>query len=148
MKYNKLLLVILWMLVIFTFSNQKADDSTKLSDGLILRTVRIIEKITHKQYSDEEILDKFVKPVRKIAHFTIYFILGILVYIYIDEYNLKNIILISLLICFMYSISDEIHQIFVDGRSGEIKDVCIDTLGSMLGINIINYIKKHIKRNT
>lgn len=148
MKYIKLLLVILWMLVIFTFSNQKADDSTKLSDGLILRTVRIIEKITNKQYSDDEILDKFVTPVRKMAHFTIYFILGILVYIYIDEYKLKNIILISLLICFMYSISDEIHQIFVDGRSGEIKDVCIDTLGSMLGISIIYYIKKHLKINT
>ena len=133
------------MIIIFSFSNQKADDSTELSDGLILRTVRIIEKINHKTYSDEEILNKFVTPVRKMAHFTIYLILGILVYIYIDEYKLKDIILISLLICFIYSISDEIHQLFIEGRSGEIRDVCIDTIGSLIGISIINFIKKNIK---
>ena len=145
MKYLKLLLVIVWMIVIFSFSNQKANDSSKLSDGLILKTVRIIEKINHKKYSDEEILEKFVKPVRKLAHFTIYLILGVLVYIYIDEYSIKNIILISLLVCFLYSISDEVHQIFIEGRSGKVFDVLIDTLGSFTGIIIINKILKLFK---
>ena len=142
MKYIKLLLVIIWMIIIFMFSNQKADDSSKLSDGLILKTVRIIEKINHKKYSDEEILNKFVKPVRKLAHFTIYLILGILVYIFIDDLNLKNIILISLMICLIYSISDEIHQLFIEGRTGKITDVLIDTCGSFIGIVIVNKIKK------
>lgn len=143
MKVLKLLLVIIWMIVIFSFSNQKADDSSKLSDGLILKTVRIIEKINHKTYSDEEILDKFVKPVRKLAHFTIYLILGILVYLLIDEYHLNNSIIISLLICMIYSISDEIHQLFIEGRSGQLFDVLIDTLGSLTGIFIIYFIIKH-----
>lgn len=147
MKYIKLILVIIWMVIIFSFSNQKAASSTKLSDGLILKTVRIIEKLNHKTYNDEEILNKFVKPVRKLAHFTIYLILGILVYIYIDEYELKNIILISLLICLTYSISDEIHQLFIQGRSGEVLDVLIDTAGSLLGINIVNLLFK-FKKNT
>lgn len=142
MKYIKLLLVIIWMIIIFMFSNQKADDSSKLSDGLILKTVRIIEKINHKKYSDEEILNKFVKPVRKLAHFTIYLILGILVYIFIDDLNLKNIIIISLMICLIYSISDEIHQLFIEGRTGKITDVLIDTCGSFIGIVIVNKIKK------
>ena len=146
MKYIKLLLVIIWMIIIFMFSNQKADDSSKLSDGLILKTVRIIEKINHKKYSDEEILNKFVKPVRKLAHFTIYLILGILVYIFIDDLNLKNIILISLMICLIYSISDEIHQLFIEGRTGKITDVLIDTCGSFIGIVIVNKIKKVIHR--
>lgn len=134
MKRLKLILVILWMFVIFMFSHQKADDSSKLSDGLILKTVRIIEKITDKQYSDEEILDKFVKPVRKLAHFTIYLILGVLVYLYIKEFNVSNKFIISLLICILYAISDEIHQLFIVGRSGKVLDVCIDSLGSLLGI--------------
>lgn len=146
MRYIKLLLVIMWMIIIFMFSNQKAVESDKLSNGLILKTVRIIEKITHKTYSDEEILHKFVRPVRKMAHFTIYLILGILVYIFIDDLNIKNIILISLMICLIYSISDEIHQLFIEGRSGKITDVLIDTCGSFIGIIIINKIKKVIHK--
>lgn len=146
MKKLKLLLVIIWMIFIFCFSNQKAKDSSKLSDGLILKTVRIIEKINHKEYSDEEILDKFVKPVRKTAHFTIYLILGVLVFLYISEFDLKNIVLISLFICFLYASSDEIHQLFISGRSGEITDVLIDTCGSFVGINIVKLIKNKKKK--
>ena len=140
MKCLKLILVILWMIVIFSFSNQKANDSSKLSDGLILRTVRIIEKITNKEYSDEEILEKFVRPVRKLAHFTIYLILGVLVYLYIKEFNISNKFIISLLICILYAISDEIHQLFIVGRSGKIIDVLIDSLGSLTGIFIIKKV--------
>ena len=140
MKCLKLILVILWMIVIFSFSNQKANDSSKLSDGLILRTVRIIEKITNKEYSDEEILEKFVRPVRKLAHFTIYLILGVLVYLYIKEFNISNKFIISLLICILYAISDEIHKLFIVGRSGKILDVLIDSLGSLTGIFIIKKV--------
>ena len=32
--------------------------------------------------------------------------------------------------------TDEIHQLFVPGRSGEIRDVCIDSLGVITGIII------------
>jgi VanZ family protein len=53
----------------------------------------------------------------------------------------KKYILYSLLICLIYSISDEVHQIFVPGRSGEVFDVLIDTLGSFIGINILYKIK-------
>ena len=147
MKIIKIILVILWMSLIFFFSNQKANDSTKLSDGLILKTVRIIEKINHKTYSDEEILKKFVKPVRKLAHFTIYFILGILVYLLMKEYNIKNIIIISLLICIIYSITDEIHQLFVIGRTGKVLDVIIDSVGSYTGIILIKFLNKKNNKN-
>ena len=138
MKYIKLTLIIIWMIIIFLFSNQKANDSTKLSNGLILKTVKVIEKINHKTYSDEEILNKFVHPVRKTAHFVIYLILGILIYLYVKDYGMKNTILISIMVCIMYSCTDEIHQMFVEGRSGELLDIIIDTIGSFTGILIIN----------
>ena len=147
MKWLKLILVILWMIVIFSFSNQKAVESTKLSDGLILKTVRIIEKITNKEYSDEEILEKFVKPVRKLAHFTIYLILGVLVYLYIKEFNISNKFIISLLICILYALSDEIHQLFIVGRSGKIIDVFIDSFGSLTGIFIIKKVGRLYEKN-
>lgn len=143
MKIIKTLFVIVWMSVIFMFSNQPSNESSKLSDGLILKTVRIIEKINHKQYSDEEILKKFVKPVRKMAHFTIYLILGILVFCAIDEYNIKNILVVSILICFLYSLTDEIHQLFVVGRSGNLIDCLIDLTGSSLGIIILSIKRRN-----
>ncbi len=127
------------------FSNQKAVESSKLSDGLILRSVRIIEKINHKQYSDEEILKRFIYPVRKLAHVTIYFILGFLVYLYIKDLKIDNKIIISILICVLYATSDEIHQLFILGRSGEVKDVLIDTLGSVLGILFLKILKSNKK---
>lgn len=136
MKKIKLVLVIIWMIVIFMFSNQTSTNSSKLSNTLIIRTVRIIEKINHKTYSNEEI-ENFIKPVRKLAHFTIYFVLGILIFLYIKEYDLNNKILISILLCLIYALTDEIHQLFIIGRSGQILDVIIDTLGSSLGIFIM-----------
>lgn len=142
MKYLKLSLVIIWMIIIFNFSNQPATDSSKLSDGLILKSVRIIEKVLDKKFDDEEILNNFVKPVRKLAHFTIYLLLGILVLNYINEFNLNKYVLISFIICFIYAISDELHQLFIPGRSCEIFDVCIDSLGSFIGINIFKKINR------
>ncbi len=145
MKTLKIAIVILWMLLIFLFSNQPASDSSKLSDGLILKTVRIIEKITNKNYNDKEILNKFVKPIRKLAHFTIYLVLGIFVILLLKEYNLtlSKQIIISILICILYAISDEIHQLFIDGRSCELLDVFIDLSGSFIGINLMNINKIH-----
>ena len=39
----------------------------------------------------------------------------------------------------IYAITDEIHQIFVSGRSGEIRDIIVDTCGSTVGI-LLNII--------
>ena len=128
-KIIKIILVILWMTLIFCFSNQKSDDSSKVSDGVIKNTIGRVFNI-----SDDNI-SQFVKPVRKAAHFTIYLILGLLVLNCFSIFDKKTII-ISILICLLYAISDEIHQIFISGRSAEILDIIIDTLGASLGIFI------------
>ena len=70
--------------------------------------------------------------IRKLAHFTEYFILGILVANFIKNIHKKPYY--AIIFCILYAISDEIHQIFVQGRSGEIKDILIDTCGSTIGI--------------
>ena len=132
-KIIKILLVIFWMGVIFTFSNQKATDSSKLSYGFIKNTIAKTFNI-----NDDEKLKKFVKPIRKTAHFTIYLILGLLVLNCFDVANKKTIIY-TVIICLLYSISDEIHQMFIDGRSGEVVDVFIDTLGSFSGSLIYKF---------
>jgi VanZ family protein len=135
------------MTVIFCLSNQPADDSSSLSDGFISSTIGNVYKVFNKNISSEdleEIKVKYTHPVRKMAHFTIYMILGILVTLLVREYNISfyKCILISLLVCLLYSISDEIHQTFVTGRSGEVRDVLIDTCGSFIGIFVFNKLFK------
>ena len=133
-KLIKLIFVILWMLLIFSFSNQKAEDSSKLSDGIIVKVANVFVDKELSIEKQEEILEKYTTIVRKTAHFVIYLILGILVINLFIEYDIKHLILISLLVCLLYSISDEFHQLFIDGRSGEIRDIIIDTIGSLTGI--------------
>lgn len=143
-KIIKLILVIIWMLLIFSFSNQKAEDSSKLSDGIIVKVANVfVDKALSKE-KQEEILEKYTTIVRKTAHFVIYLILGILVINLFIEYDIKHLILISLLVCILYSVSDEFHQLFIDGRSGEIRDIIIDTIGSLTGIISYYIIRRKI----
>lgn len=137
------ILIVAWMIIIFCLSNQPAADSTELSDGFISNTIGNVYKLFDKNISSDEldlIKIKYTHPVRKMAHFTIYMILGILVTLLVREYNVSfnKCLFISLLVCLLYSISDEIHQLFVFGRSGEIRDVLIDTSGSFIGIFVFN----------
>lgn len=144
------ILAILWMGLISFFSHQPATDSDKVSNGIIDKIVDTVEIISGHKFNDKEleiISEYLIFPVRKLAHFTLYFILGILIYNVINLYstNNKKILLISILLCIIYACSDEIHQLFVPGRSGELRDVLIDSIGSILGIIIVSKIKKFKK---
>ena len=134
-KIIKILLVIIWMIIIFCFSNDPAPKSSKLSDGFIKNTISKVIKDDSK-----ETVEKLTKPVRKSAHFCVYLILGLLV-LNCFEISKKNVIY-ALIICLLYSISDEFHQLFIEGRSCELLDVCIDTIGASLGIFTEYKIKK------
>ena len=141
-KIIKLILIILCMILIFSFSSDNADVSTKKSDSVIIRTCEVFlgRSLTNKE--KEKYVDSLVFIVRKGAHFTIYLILGLLIMSYFKEiYLVSNKgLLISIIICFLYACSDEIHQLFVPGRSGEIRDVLIDTTGGMVGSYIYYFI--------
>ena len=147
----KIILVILWMAVIFSFSSADGDLSSSMSNRLI---IRITENFKHKKLTEEEkeyILERFDPFVRKTAHFTEYFILSILVFITLIDFNLTNkrLLIYTMLICILYAASDEIHQLFVSERAGRILDVLLDSLGSFLAVNICLFINKlkHKKLN-
>ena len=149
-KVIKWILVLLCMLTIFFFSSDNANKSTKKSNGLIVQITQVFlgHKLSNKE--KEIKIDQYDKYLRKSAHFTLYLILGLLLISALYEYKLDDTktILIALLIAFLYACSDEFHQLFVPGRSGEILDVLIDTLGSLTGIMCYYYTsllwrKKH-----
>lgn len=148
MKVVKICFLVLWMALIFSFSNQKDVDSSKVSDGFIDRTVVRIYKIFNENITKEkenEIIEKYTYPIRKLAHYTLYFILGILSFLVVKDYSInKKLIIYSLLICFLYACSDEFHQLFVIGRSARVLDVLIDTFGSFCSISILYIFNKKI----
>ena len=130
-----LLLVILWMVFIFVMSSFDATSSSNQSNFI----VDIITSIIN--IKDTGLLSLII---RKLAHFTEYFILGILVINLITRYDKK--IIIAILLCIIYATSDEIHQIFVPGRSCQITDIMIDSLGSIIGIYLYKLITKKCKK--
>ena len=152
MKVVKICFLVLWMALIFYFSNQKDVDSSKISDSFIDRTVVKIYKIFNENITKEkenEIIEKYTYPIRKFAHYTLYFILGILSFLVVKDYSInKKLIIYSLLICFLYACSDEFHQLFIIGRSASIKDVIIDTFGSFCSISIFYIFNKKISKRS
>lgn len=135
-KMFKLTLLIGWMLLIFLFSNDTGEVSTKKSDGLIIGT---IEFLLERDLTDAEkikYVDWFVTPVRKGAHLLIYFVLGYLMIYTLKEFRLvdKRTYIYAVILCMLYAVSDEVHQYFVPGRSAGVIDVVIDTVGSSLGV--------------
>lgn len=143
-KIIKIILLVLCMSTIFFFSNDKADASTKKSDGLI---VRISEMVLNKKLNNNEkdkYTTKYFKVIRKSAHFTIYLILGLIFISLLKEYNIldKRSVIYTIIFVFIYACSDEIHQLFVSGRSGEILDVLIDTTGGFIGTMIYKLYRR------
>ena len=146
-KIIKFILIILCMTFIFSLSADSGEVSEKKSDSVI---VKFTETILHRKLTEvekEKYIERSVKVVRKTAHFTLYFILGLLIISFLKEFGLsKKSIIISIIVVLLYACSDEIHQTFVVGRSGEVLDVLIDTVGGSLA-TILYYLiyrrKKH-----
>ena len=131
-------LVVLWMALIFYLSHKPATESNELSKGITEIIVETVEKVT----TDVDIeVERFNHIVRKNAHFFSYLVLGILVTNGLISSEIKRYIGYALLICVLYAISDEIHQIYVPGRSGQIKDVVIDSAGALSGIGMYMFKK-------
>lgn len=133
--------VLLWMLVIFSFSSQAADQSADLSKGIVEIFIDMIEKIVPGYDVAMINLEHYI---RKSAHFCSYLILGILVMNALRRSGVEGFRLcaFALGICVLYAISDEVHQLFVSGRSGQATDVLLDSAGAMLGIGVRMLFKR------
>lgn len=145
------ILIIINCVSIFYLSNQIADDSTKQSSTIVNIISDIIPSIKNMQEPDKTIfIEKTLTPiVRKTAHFSIYALLGILTLNFMCAYKGRSFYqrgLVSFLFCLFYAITDEIHQIFIEGRSCEFRDVCIDSLGALIAIMVTVSIIKLFRK--
>lgn len=119
---------LIWMIFIFIMSHTNGNDSSNQSNFIAEIILKFID-------IDVETLTFLI---RKAAHMSEYAILLLLIY-----YGLSNTItykynlLTSLATTFIYACSDEFHQLFIPGRSGQFKDVLIDTSGGLVMLLII-----------
>lgn len=148
LRFISLLCVIVVMVIIFLFSAQSAEESSKLSGQF----VEIIIKIFIPDYNNlsllqqQEINDKIGFVIRKTAHFTEFSLLGFFLILHLITTRhifgkIKNktffLFCVSWFLGTFYAVTDEIHQSFVSGRYSSIKDVLIDSSGVLFGITIL-----------
>lgn len=146
-NYINIAFILIWMFTIFNFSNQNGQASSGLSNKVIIKLVEIIKNKTISNEEKEYFISKYKFIVRKAAHFSAYFILGILTTILLVDLNgaTKKIFIYLLFFNFLYACTDELHQRFISGRNGNFIDVLIDTSGALFAIIIIyifNFVKK------
>lgn len=136
--------------IIFGFSSQDGEKSGGISKkitGFIL--VKSSKYNSLEQMKKEEVSKRTERIIRKIAHFSIYTLVGFLLMALFSTYeNIKRKyqIYISAIMGILYAISDEIHQSFTPGRGPKITDVFIDSLGVFFGMTVILLIVEIINR--
>lgn len=154
-KIINIIIIIAWLITIFLFSAQNGESSKEVSSEVIVKTVETIKREELTTTQKENLVKKVLFPVRKCAHFFLYFVLAILVFTYCyKKVGLtKKAVFITILFCCLYAITDEIHQIFIPGRTSKALDVLIDTIGATISTSIyyfilsIIYKKKAISSN-
>lgn len=138
-------LVAVCMAVIFALSHQPAEESGELSQNVMGFFAKIftafVSFIGHETF-------------RSIAHGLEYCGLSLLLFNALYQTTRKPGVILPFAISVFYSITDEIHQILIDGRAFQFTDLAVDALGSVAGVaagyviyKIINYIISHHRGN-
>ena len=134
-------LLIFQMIFIFTMSSFGHTSSDAQSNLFVDFIAQNFPHVRHGLENNLISLSTLIFLVRKTAHFTEYAILGSLFFLNLKSWQKSKSstsmnILLSLIFSSLYACTDELHQIFVPGRSAQFRDILIDTLGASFGATI------------
>ena len=112
-------LSVMFAVVIFCFSARNGIESTEDSYAVGMEVGRIVHPDFEEWSGDEQLTfaEKVDHPVRKLAHAT------------------------------EYAMTDEFHQLFVPGRSGQVRDVLLDSCGAAVGVLLVLFVTWLIRRS-
>lgn len=133
-RYILIICIIVLCCKIFALSSQEGG----VSAGTSRQFTEILLKTLGLECNDRTI--EIINPViRKVAHFSVYMLLGFLTMCTCETFKWQRVYKFdfSTMFAFVFACSDELHQRLVPGRSGEFADVCLDTVGAMLGVLIV-----------
>lgn len=134
-------------LLIFAFSGQDGEQSGNLSHMISEKCVEFMDAISGSHWTEmfqEELAAYFEHPIRKMAHFSEYTCMGILVYGVWRPWKKRDrkLYLLVVLWVFLSAAADEFHQLFVPERYGCFADVCLDTCGGIFGLLLCVLVEK------
>lgn len=140
-------MALLWILGIYKLSSMNTTNSNGKSSGIIEVFIEDALEVTNKygitdSHPDDAKLEKASSllntPLRKVMHASVYFVLAFIIIFVVNYLFYNKRYLLSMIITFVIIVLlagvDEYHQTFVDGRTGRIMDVLIDTVGGLGGI--------------
>ena len=139
---------LLMMYIIFSFSAQDGATSSNLSYKVTYKAVSMADNALDLELTDKQIsrcIRKIHYYVRKLAHFSEYFLLAVSVAVPLYVYGIRGLwlVLTAGILCVGFAALDEFHQYFVRGRGCSAHDVLIDSCGALIGIvfvRIMGYI--------
>jgi VanZ family protein len=134
---------ILWAAIIFYFSTESFSSSqTSQLFGPVLGL--FFPGISPRQF------EIFHLAIRKLGHWTEYFILALLVFrafrCEFHSYSWVRHAAFTAIIIFLYAISDELHQAFVPSRTASFADVLLDSFGGLSAIGWLAVVAKRTKK--
>ncbi len=142
-----IILIVFWIFGIYKLSSMNDKNSNGKSSSIITVFIEDTLDITNRygitnSHPDETKLEKasalLNTPLRKVMHAFVYFVLSFLIILVVNViFKNKKFVLsliIAVLLIIVLSSLDEYHQTFVIGRTGQLKDVLIDSIGGMCGI--------------
>lgn len=142
-----LALAIGWMVCIYKLSGMNSNDSNgKSTDiiGIFIEDTLDVTNdygITNSHPTDEKLAhasELINAPMRKVIHASVYFVLAffimVLLNIIFEHKKYWLTLLIALIICIGFAATDEYHQTFINGRTGQPLDVVIDSAGAIGGL--------------
>ena len=138
-----LLMLLVTFFLIFNFSSQDAEVSGSVSRKVTAFIVEMLSKVKNMDTNLKIYYIMKLNPIiRKLAHFSIYTLVGFSIMGFMCTFNIKNIfkLIISMCVGVTYAVTDEIHQSFIPGRMPQLFDVGIDSIGVLTGILIMIFL--------
>ena len=140
-----ILYIMLGLIVFFIWDNSLQNGGT--SDGFSLIFAKWIAPIANKLgfYGNIWALNRII---RKLAHLTEFTILGGVLYVVLRRYIEYGTVVKTIGVGIVIASLDEFIQLFSLGRSSQVFDVLIDTIGIIIGILVVKlaYYISHDKR--
>lgn len=157
------------MVLIFCFSAQSGGESGSLSDAIARMLASVFVGGFDNMLAEEQaqIIAQMSWPIRKTAHASEYACLAMSLVITCWQLHAwrcdkkaavsslgRRVTLVSVvafIIAVLYACSDEVHQLFIDGRAGQVADVLVDASGAAIGcllmcLAMYAFLKRHIAK--
>ena len=135
--------VLLWLFVcafacaIYALSGQEGVDSHRLSRGVVKEAGTLIEVPGILKHYIVKLDLGYEQVLRKIAHFTLFFILAIFLYLAMKPHARKHAKILAMAGCIFFAGMDEYHQVFIAGRTARFTDIIIDIAGAICALLLV-----------